>query len=100
MKKPVKIILFGVAALVGAIIVALVLVPVLLEDRIIERLRAELNEELNATVTFSDVDVSLLSTFPTLTAEITALKITGEDEFEGVTLFSAESVAAGVDLFA
>ena len=39
MKKPVKIILFGVAALVGAIIVALVLVPVLLEDRIIERLR-------------------------------------------------------------
>jgi uncharacterized protein involved in outer membrane biogenesis len=100
MKKAVKITLIGVATLVGAIIVALVLVPVLLEDRIIERLRTELNERLNATVTFSDVDASLLSTFPTLTAEISALKITGEGEFEGVTLVSAESVAAGVDLFA
>jgi len=100
MEKPVKIAVIGVATFVSAIIVALVLVPVLLEDRIIERLRTELNEGLNATVTFSDVDVSLLSTFPTLTAEITALKITGEGEFEGITLFSAESVAAGVDLFA
>jgi len=76
MEKPVKIAVIGVATFVSAIIVALVLVPVLLEDRIIERLRTELNEGLNATVTFSDVDVSLLSTFPTLTAEITALKIT------------------------
>jgi hypothetical protein len=100
MKKPVKITLIGVATLVGAIIVALALVPVLLEDRIIERLRTELNEQLHATVTFSDVDASLLSTFPTLTAEISGLKITGEDEFEGVTLFSAESVAVGVDLLA
>ena len=100
MKKPVKITLIGVAMVVGAIIVALALVPVLLEDRIIERLRTELNEQLHATVTFSDVDASLLSTFPTLTAEISALKVTGEGEFEGITLFSAESVAAGVDLIA
>ena len=100
MKKPVKFTLFVVAMVVGAIIVALALVPVLLEDRIIERLRTELNEQLHAMVTFSDVDASLLSTFPTLTAEISGLKITGEDEFEGVTLFSAELVAVGVDLLA
>jgi len=100
MKKPVKFTLIGVAMVVGAIIVALALVPVLFEDRIIERLRTELNDQLRATVTFADVDASLLSTFPTLTAEISALKVTGEGEFEGITLFSAESVAAGVDLLA
>jgi hypothetical protein len=100
MKKPVKFTLFVVAMVVGTIIVALALVPVLLEDRIIERLRTELNEQLHATVTFADADASLLSTFPTLTAEISALKVTGEGEFEGITLFSAESVAAGVDLLA
>ena len=100
MNKPVKITLIGVTILVGTIIVALALLPILLKDRIIERLRTELNEQLNATVTFSDVDASLLSTFPTLTAEISALRITGEGDFEGVTLFSAESVAAGVDLIA
>ena len=100
MKKPLKITLIGVTILVGTIIVALALLPILLKDRIIERLRTELNEQLNATVTFSDVDASLLSTFPTLTAEISVLRITGEGDFEGVTLFSAESVAAGVDLIA
>ena len=100
MKKPVKITLIGIATLVGAIIVALALVPILLKDRIVERLRTELNDQLNATVTFSAVDASLLSTFPTLTAEVSALEITGEGEFEGVTLFAAESVAAGVDLVA
>ena len=100
MNKPVKITLIGVTILVGTIIVALALLPILLKDRIIERLRTELNEQLNATVTFSDVDASLLSTFPTLTAEISVLRITGEGDFEGVTLFSAESVAAGVDLIA
>lgn len=100
MRKPVKVTLIGVAVLIGVIIVALVLVPILFEGRIIERLRTELNDQLNATITFSDVDVSLLSTFPTLTAEVSALKITGEGDFEGVTLVSAESIAAGVDLFA
>ena len=100
MKKPVKITLIGIAALVGVIVVALALVPILFKGRIVERLRTELNDQLNATVTFSDVDVSLLSTFPTLTAEVSALKITGEGDFEGVTLVSAESIAAGVDLLA
>jgi hypothetical protein len=100
MKKPVKIALIGIAALVGVIVVALALVPILFKGRIVERLRVELNDQLNAIVTFSDVDVSLLSTFPTLTAEVSALEITGEGDFEGVTLISAESIAAGVDLLA
>jgi hypothetical protein len=100
MNKPVKVTLIGMGVLVGAVIVALALVPILFKDRIVERLRSELNEALEATVDFSDVDVSLLSTFPTLTAEISGLKVVGEGDFEGVALVSAESVAAGVDLWA
>ena len=98
MRKPFKITLIGIAVLVGAIIIALALVPILFKGRIVERLRTELNDQLNATVSFADVDVSLLSTFPTLTAEVTALKIVGEGDFEGITLVSAESIAAGLDL--
>ncbi len=100
MKRTVKVTLLVVAALLGVLVVGLVLVPVLFKDQIVERLRVELNERLDATVSFADVDVSLLSTFPTLTAEVTDLAIAGKGDFEGVTLLSAESIAAGIDLLA
>ena len=100
MKKPVKITLIGVMALLGLLLVGLALVPFLFRDRIVETLRTELNDRLDATVTFSEVDVSLLSTFPTLTAEVADLAITGKGEFAQTTLLAAESIRAGVDLVA
>jgi hypothetical protein len=100
MKKPLKLTLVVLAALLGVLVVGLVLVPVLFKDQIVERLRMELNKQLDATVSFADVDVSLLSTFPTLTAEVTDLSIAGKGSFEGVTLLSAESIAAGLDFLA
>ena len=98
MKKPVKVTLIATASLLAALLVALILVPVLFKDRIIERLRVELNERIDATVTFSDIDVSLLSTFPTLSARVESIAIAGKGEFEGVTLLAADSIEAGVDL--
>jgi hypothetical protein len=65
MKKPVKLALLAGTILVGLLFLGALLVPVIFEDRIVERLRTELNEELDATVRFSAIDVSLLSTFPT-----------------------------------
>jgi len=100
MKKPVKITLIAVTALLGLLLVGLALVPFLFRDRIVELLRTELNERLDATVTFSELDVSLLSTFPTLTAEVADLAITGKGEFAQTTLLSAKSIGAGVDLLA
>ncbi|MBT8451274.1 MAG: hypothetical protein KJO40_04830 [Deltaproteobacteria bacterium] len=98
MKKSTRNVLIGVASILGVLVVGLALVPVLFRDQIVERLRNELNERVEATVTFSDFDVSLLSTFPTLTAEVSELAITGKDEFAEVTLLNAMSVGAGIDL--
>lgn len=98
MKKPIKISLIAAASLLAVLVVALILVPILFKDRIVERLRIELNERIDATVSFSEIDVSLLSTFPTLTAKVESLSIAGKGEFEGVTLLAADSIEAGVDL--
>ena len=98
MKEPVKLALLAGVLLVGLLFLGVLLVPVIFEDRIVERLRTELNEELDATVRFSKVEVSLLSTFPTLTAQVTEPAIVGEGVFEETTLFSADSVGAGLDL--
>jgi hypothetical protein len=98
MKKAVNITLITIAALVVLLIVGILLVPILFKDRIVEVVRTELNERLDATVELTDVDITLLSTFPTLTVEVTGLEITGKGEFEGIKLWSSRSIAAGVDL--
>jgi len=92
--------LITIAVLATVLFVGLALVPILFKDRIVDRLTTELNDQLEATVVFTDVDLSLLSTFPTLTAEVIGLEITGKGEFEGATLLSARSIAVGVDIFA
>ncbi len=98
MKKSTRNILIGIVAVLGVLVVGLALVPVLFRDQIVERLRSELNDRVDATVTFSDVDLSLLSTFPTLTADVSELAITGKGDFAEVTLLKAKSIGAGIDL--
>ena len=99
MTRRVKATLIGTAALIGVLIGALAIVPMLLQERVAQLVREELNERLDATVDFKNVDLSLLSTFPTLTAEVVDLEITGKGVFEGTTLLSVRSLGAGVDLF-
>lgn len=98
--RPMKTALIVSGVVLGTLLVSAVLIPLVFEDRIVERARTELNEQLDATVSFSDVDVSLISTFPTLTATVNDLTIVGKDAFEGVTLLKAKSVSAGLGLVA
>jgi uncharacterized protein involved in outer membrane biogenesis len=98
MRKSTRNILITAVALLAVLAVGVALVPVLFRDQIIERLKIELNDRVHATVTFSDVDVSLLSTFPTLTAEVSDLAITGKGDFAEITLLKAKSIGAGINL--
>jgi len=88
-----------VGSLLALVVLALVVIPLVFEDRVANLLRNELNERLDATVELRDIDLSLLTSFPTLTAEIRDLVITGKGEFEGEKLLSVRSVGVGVDLF-
>ena len=100
MGKPLRITLIVTGLLLTLLVVGAVVVPLLFEDRIVQLLRTELNERLDAEVELADVDLSFLSTFPTFTAEVTELTVTGKGEFEGVQLLRASSVGAGLDLLA
>ncbi len=100
MNKALKFTLLGLFGFVALFAIGAVLIPILFRDQIVERLRQELNEQLDATVSFADVDVSLLSTFPTLTAEVVDLSVVGKGDFEGTRLIAAESVGAGLDIVA
>ncbi len=100
MKKPIKLVLLAAGTLAALLVIGVLLVPLVFRDQIVERVRAEINERLDANVSFAEVDVSLLSTFPTLTAEVKELSISGKGGFEGITLLSADSIGAGLDLLA
>ena len=73
--RPLKFLVLGLLGLVALVVVGASLVPILFRDQVVERLQRELNQQLDATVSFAEIDVSLLSTFPTLTAEVTELSI-------------------------
>ena len=99
MRKPVKRTLVAIAVSIALMLTALALVPIVLRERVATLVRNELDERLDATVEFESIDLSLLSTFPTLTVEIVELIVTGKGTFEGHPLISVQSLEAGVDLF-
>ncbi|MGD8316220.1 MAG: hypothetical protein PVH76_00660, partial [Myxococcales bacterium] len=96
MNRPLRITLITFGTLLLLSIVALALVPILFEDQIVGLVRSKLNEQVDATIDFEDVDLTLLSTFPNLTVEVSALTITGKEKFEGTQLLSARSIRLGI----
>ena len=97
MKTQLKVAVVGIGASVLLLVGALLVAPFFLKDHVIELVRRQINERLDATVTFEDVDLTLLSSFPTLTIEVVGVEVAGAGEFEGVTLASVQSFRAGVD---
>ena len=73
MKKPFKTTLIAIAVSIGLVLAALAIVPFVLKDRVAKLVRNELDERLDAAVDFEAIDLSLLSTFPTLTVEVVDL---------------------------
>ena len=73
MKKPFKTTLIAIAVSIELVLAALAIVPLVLKERVAKLVRNEFNERLDAAVDFETIDLSLLSTFPTLTVEVVDL---------------------------
>jgi hypothetical protein len=94
MKKAFKI--FGI--LVLFIIIAAVAAPIIFKDKLAQILKEQINKNVNAKVDFSDVDISILSTFPKAGLTIENLSITTFEPFKGDTLFYAKEIALKMPL--
>ncbi len=86
-----KILKYTLITLVG-IVLGLVLVPIVFKDKIIAYVKKEVNKNLNATVEFSDVDISLLRSFPKASIQLEDFSVTGIDSFENIRLIDAKVV--------
>jgi len=94
MKKAFKI--FGI--LVLFIIVAAVAAPVIFKDKLAQILKEQINKNINAQVDFSDVDISILSTFPKAELSLENLSIINFKPFKGDTLFYVKEIALKMPL--
>ncbi len=74
------------------------LIPYLYKNEIIDLIKETANESLTAKLDFNTVELSFISTFPDLTAEITGLTITGEETFKDIVLTEIVSTSIHVDL--
>src|SRR5262249_16218817 len=62
------------------------------KDAIAARVKAEINKRVNATVNFTDLNLTLLTSFPRLTLSIDNLSVTGINEFAGQPLATVRTL--------
>lgn len=94
MKKLFKIL--GVIVL--SIILLLVALPFVFKGKIKTLLQEQINENVNAKVSFSDIDLSLIKSFPDFSLGINNLMVIGVDSFKNDTLISLEKLSLNLDL--
>ncbi|WP_296622549.1 AsmA-like C-terminal region-containing protein [Marivirga sp.] len=97
-----KKLLIILGSIIALFVLTIVLVPILFKDRIVSAVQTEIDKSINAQVNFdpSKIDISLLSDFPNLTLGVRDFSITGNDTFEGDTLFAAKDFSVEMDIVA
>lgn len=94
MKKAIKIIGISIASL----LVLLILLPFAFEGKIYELVQQKANENLNATVSFTDVDLSLIRNFPNLRVSVEGLKVINKAPFDSVQLAKIENFTVVINV--
>ena len=93
-KKIGKYFLFGLLGL----FFALLLLPFVFKGKIVEGIKNAVNDAVIAEVTFDDLDVSFIRSFPDLSLKIKDVLVVGKDTFEGTTLLKAGTFSVDVDV--
>ncbi|WP_452226666.1 AsmA family protein [Lacinutrix cladophorae] len=88
MKKALKII--GITLLI--ILALLVAIPFMFKSQIKDMVKQFINENMNAKVDFSDVSLSLISSFPQAHVSVNDLVITNFEPFKDETFATAKSI--------
>jgi hypothetical protein len=86
------------AAVVVLVVAILVVTPMIAKPKIVAWLDGELDRRLAADVSFGDVSVSLVSSFPRLAVRVHDLAVVNEGAFEGTELVRAKEVGLALDL--
>lgn len=96
----IKKVLITLGAIIVLFLITAIAVPYFFKDKIVEKVKTSINEKINAKVDFSNVDISLLRSFPKISLRIDDIAVTGIGAFDGVNLLKAKSFDLSVDFWA
>ncbi|MGB1039547.1 MAG: AsmA-like C-terminal region-containing protein [Flavobacteriales bacterium] len=80
------------------LLIVLISLPFIFKGKLVEIVKQEVNNAVNAKVEWGDFDLTLISSFPNFSFDIQDVKVTGVDEFEGVTLADIKNTSIDLDL--
>lgn len=88
------------ASIVALFLAVIIIIPIIFKDDIAKTIESEIDKSIDAKVHFSSdkLSLSLLSSFPSLTAEVADFAISGKGTFEGDTLFYAKQFVFSLDV--
>lgn len=81
-----------------SIILLLVALPFVFKGKIKTIIQEQINENVDAKVSFTDIDLSLIKSFPDFSLGINNLMIIGIDSFNNDTLLNIEKLSLNLDL--
>lgn len=98
MKKALKWILVIFGGLLVVVLAAAFVLPIIFKDDIKAAIEKEISKSVNADVVFEDLNVSLFSNFPNITAGLTDLGVMNRAPFDGEVLFATQKFEVEVNL--
>jgi hypothetical protein len=96
--KILKNILKAIGILLFVIILAAIAIPYFFKDEILEEVKKVANENVRAKIDFSDVGISMFSSFPDVTVSLEDLKVDGIEVFKGVRLADIKEFEVDLDI--
>jgi hypothetical protein len=94
-----KRLIYFILGLLILLIIAVVLVPVLFKGELQDLAINEINKNINAKLTFDEVNVSLIKSFPDFSVCLENYEIQGIEEFEGIPLAKGKSICVDAHLW-
>lgn len=96
--KIAKRILIALLVLIVLLVGAAAAIPYFFKDEIVAMAREEANKSVNAEVDFTDVQLSLLRSFPNFSLRLDSFSVVGKAPFEGIPLAKGEYASFTLDL--
>ena len=93
-----KKILIGVSIFFGFLILLAFILPFFFKGKVKEIVKSEINKKIIAKANFTDVDISLLRSFPKLNTRVLDLEINGVGDFEGKNLLKVKELSLDIDI--
>ncbi len=93
-----KLLMKIVLSLFVLVFLAALLFPIIYKDKIVAKLHSTIDSSVNAKITFGDVDLGIIRSFPNLSLQINDLVVVGVDSFATDTLANIQEFNLVIDI--